>query len=206
MLKIDHAYGSLTATDSHLLRIEGAWKPAREALPGATITDGRGNTSVVKSVQRKVERAILPLTASGRIIAAGETGAPLLSATVNEPQLHLLRENAIVVPPLTALLATYLFPTFFQEVLEPLAVKVVMARTSNSYGSTQWMKMAGKVVGAAPALLKWPLALVVDVALFVVVLGWLAATNVAGALAALAAATLVVLVARRRRAKKAKIA
>ena len=90
--------------------------------------------------------------------------------------------------------------------LEPFAVKVVMARTSNSYGSTQWMKMAGKVVGAAPALLKWPLALVVDVALFVVVLGWLAATNVAGALAALAAATLVVLVARRRRAKKAKIA
>ena len=59
---------------------------------------------------------------------------------------------------------------------------------------------------SAAALLKWPLALVVDVALFVVVLGWLAATNVAGALAALAAATLVVLVARRRRAKKAKIA
>ena len=40
----------------------------------------------------------------------------------------------------------------------------------------------------------------------IVVLGWLAATNVAVALAALAAATLVVLVARRRRAKKAKIA
>ena len=70
--------------------------------------------------------------------------------------------------------------------------------------------MAGKVIGAAPALLlKWPLALVVDVVLFVVlgwlakwplalvvdvahfvVLRWLAGTNVAGALLALAPATL----------------
>ena len=122
LLVIFHQRGSLTTTPNHLLLVDGTWKPARRAVPGSVLNDGRGGDLVVKSVQNVQGAIIMPFTRAGRIVAASASGAPVVAATLNDGQRGCLLEEGACEPPLF-LLYSYLFPAAFDD-LEPLITRI----------------------------------------------------------------------------------
>ena len=76
MLTIAHADGELKLTPDHVLLVDGAFKPAREAAVGATLSSG----SRVEHVTASAGGIINPITTSGRVLAAGKIGMPVVAS------------------------------------------------------------------------------------------------------------------------------
>ena len=70
---------STTVTPSHVIMVDGAFLPAREAKVGAALSAG-----VITKVTETAGSVINPVTASGTILAAGPTGAPVLASVYGE--------------------------------------------------------------------------------------------------------------------------
>jgi len=80
LLTLEHATGSLSLTPDHVIFVDGSFLPARAASPGSTLSGG----AVVMRVSHGHGAVINPITASGKILAAGLNGTPVVAATANE--------------------------------------------------------------------------------------------------------------------------
>ena len=71
LLEVHHAEGMLSLTPYHVLLVDGAFVPAREAKPGSTLTLTDGKAAVVERVTETHGAVINPVTTSGTVVADG---------------------------------------------------------------------------------------------------------------------------------------
>jgi len=119
MVQIDHATGTLTLTPDHMLLVDGAYQPARNARPGSQLEP----SSIVMAVAATVEAIVNPLTASSTILAAGPSGAPVVASCLPEWVAGVLVDSAVFpLPFLLSPAAARLFPAsvqaFYDDFLE----------------------------------------------------------------------------------------
>ena len=116
MTTLHHANGSLTVTPDHVLRIDGAFAPARTAHVGSVLSMHGGDSVVTRVSGGATEAIINPITTSGTILAADETGAPVLASVYGEwIASYLLHSRSLY--PLPASLGSglsLLFPSLVQ--------------------------------------------------------------------------------------------
>ena len=123
MVTISHAGGgTLTLTPDHMLLIDGAFRPARDAKPGSRLEPA---SSVVTAVAATTDAIVNPLTASSTILAAGATGAPVVASCLPEWVAGVLVDSAIFpLPFVLSPVAARIFPAaaqaFYDDVLEDL--------------------------------------------------------------------------------------
>lgn len=113
MLEIHHASGTLSLTPDHVLLVDGHFVPAREAKAGATLSSG----AVIEAVSGTTSGIISPLTANGRILAAGPTGTPIIATVWGEwiAAFMLERSTASIVSGIS-----YFFPEATQAYYDAL--------------------------------------------------------------------------------------
>ena len=113
MLEIHHASGTLSLTPDHVLLVDGHFVPAREAKAGATLSSG----AVIEAVSGTTSGIISPLTANGRILAAGPTGTPIIATVWGEwiAAFMLDRSTASIVSGIS-----YFFPEATQAYYDAL--------------------------------------------------------------------------------------
>ena len=125
---------------------------------GAMLDDGTdhvGGGLRVTAVVHGHGEMIMPLTRTGRILAASASGAPVLAATLNKAQLPLLHSSGIWLPPFLTLYS-YLFPAAF-EGLEPMATRFV--------GQANVKAFLGNRAPSLPLPLKIPAIIAIDAVL-----------------------------------------
>jgi len=82
LITLHHSAGSLSLTPNHVLWIDGAYRPAREAVVGSSLSDGLVVNTIVEGDEGRI---INPITTGGTILAAGKDGGlPVLSVTGEE--------------------------------------------------------------------------------------------------------------------------
>jgi len=131
LLTLRHAAGYLALTPDHMVLVDGAFAPARTVTPGSTLSG-----EVVERVSHGFGAVINPITADGKILAAGLAGQPVVAATANE-----WAANALLSPYARFSLAFSLsaaFPQttqqYYDDYLEPIfnAAVPLLARTKAS--------------------------------------------------------------------------
>lgn len=121
MVTISHAGGgTLTLTPDHMLLIDGAFQPARNAKPGSRLEPA---SSVVTAVAATTDAIVNPLTASSTILASGATGTPVVASCLPEWVAGILVDSAVFpLPFVLSPAAARLFPAsvqaFYDDVLE----------------------------------------------------------------------------------------
>lgn len=117
MLDITHSVGTLSLTADHVLLVDGAFVPAASARAGSVLSSG----ATIESVGASTGGIISPLTASGTILAAGPTGAPVIASVFGEwaATYMLGRSTASLSRGLA-----YIFPAnaqqYYDGMIEPL--------------------------------------------------------------------------------------
>ena len=116
LVEIEHADGKLALTPDHVLAVDGAFVPARNAAPGAKL-----GASEVSRVAFTAGEVINPLTASGKILTQGG----VLASTYPEWIAEYMLSSALAPLPLSlSNLASYLFPEttqkYYDALIEPL--------------------------------------------------------------------------------------
>jgi len=116
LVEIEHANGKLALTPDHVLAVDGAFVPARNAARGSKL-----GASEVSRVVHTAGEVINPLTASGKILAQGG----VLASTYPEWIAEYMLSSALVPLPLSlSNLASYLFPettqAYYDALVEPL--------------------------------------------------------------------------------------
>jgi hypothetical protein len=116
MLKIDHTNGSLTLTPDHVLYLDGAFAPARDAKRGSTLIGDLTVTAVTATAAEVAN----PLTASGKILTQG--GA--LATAYPEWIAAYMLSSYVPLPFSVCNGITYVFPettqAFYDDLLESL--------------------------------------------------------------------------------------
>lgn len=120
MVTLEHETGSLTLTPDHVVYADGAFQPAANVGVGALLEPA----SKVTKVSNGAHGIVNPLTTSGTILAAGPTGAPVVSSALSEWIADLVLESTLYPLPYSlAAAASYLFPhsvqAFYDAQLEP---------------------------------------------------------------------------------------
>ena len=77
-----------------MLRIDGAFAPARDATPGSTLTLAGGKVATVQYVTTAHGAIINAVTTSGSILAA-VTGEPVIAATHPEWSAGFMLEKSV---------------------------------------------------------------------------------------------------------------
>ena len=107
MVTLEHESGSLTLTPDHVVYADGAFKPAGAVGVGALLEPA----SKVTKVSQTAQGIINPLTTSGTILAAGPTGAPVVSSALSEWIADLiLGSNFSPLSYSLSSIAAYFFP------------------------------------------------------------------------------------------------
>jgi len=108
------AHGALTLTPDHVLKIDGAFQAASTAKVGSVLDSGsHGRPAVVTRISEGVSGIVNPLTMSGRILAAGPAGAPVV-ASVFPAWIAPLWLDGYQLPYSLVALASFLFPQSVQ--------------------------------------------------------------------------------------------
>ena len=79
MHHIKHSAGYIELSPDHVLSVDGKLAPAREAVVGSQLEGG-----TVEAVSYSTDAVINPLTTSGRILAAGAEGLPIVATHAPE--------------------------------------------------------------------------------------------------------------------------
>jgi hypothetical protein len=115
LLELRHSAGVLALTPDHVLLVDGAFGPARDATPGSTLKLADGTKIVVERVTKGHGAVINPLTASGTIVAGGVIAS-------SHPEWTFAWAGKVPFPLFYGLAAA--FPTttqgYYDAVLEPL--------------------------------------------------------------------------------------
>ena len=107
MLTLEHETGSLTLTPDHVVYADGVFQPAGNVGVGALLEPA----SKVTKISKAAHGIINPLTTSGTILAAGPTGAPVVSSALSEWIADLVLESTVYPLPYSlASAASFLFP------------------------------------------------------------------------------------------------
>jgi len=107
MVTLVHETGSLTLTPDHVVYADGAFQPAGNVGVGALLEPA----SKVTKVSKGAHGIVNPLTTSGTILAAGPTGAPVVSSALSEWIADLVLGSTLYPLPFSlAAAASYLFP------------------------------------------------------------------------------------------------
>jgi len=141
----DAAGPVLTVTPDHVLYIDGAFAPARNAQPGSILSDGRK----VTSVHTAVRGIINPVTASGTILAAHGVGSPVLASTAGEWMADVLLSP---YPAYTlSFAAARAFPLsvqqYYDAALEPFFTTTVPALTQLKAAVPEWCLLPILIAG-----------------------------------------------------------
>uniref|UniRef100_A0A7S3AU75 Hint domain-containing protein n=2 Tax=Haptolina ericina TaxID=156174 RepID=A0A7S3AU75_9EUKA len=123
LLNLKFAGGSVALTPDHVLFADGAFVGARHVKAGSVLEP----SAVVEQVELMHGAVVNPITTNSRILAAGASGPPVVSATHPEWIAEWMLTSSFYPLPLTmSNLLSYLFPattqSFYDAVLEPLAV------------------------------------------------------------------------------------
>jgi len=117
LLELYHSAGILALTPDHVLLVDGAFAPARDAKPGSSLTLADGKETVVERVAAAHGGIINPITTSGTIVAGG-----VVAATHPEWSAAFMMAGKNPFPLLFA--ASGAFPettqAYYEAVLEPL--------------------------------------------------------------------------------------
>jgi len=115
LLELHHSAGVLALTPDHVLLVNGAFGPARDATPGSTLKLADGTKVVVARVTKAHGTVINPLTTSGTIVAGGVVAS-------SHPEWTFAWAGKAPFPLFYGLAAA--FPTtsqaYYDAVLEPL--------------------------------------------------------------------------------------
>jgi hypothetical protein len=144
LLDIHHTLGVLTVTPDHLLFAGGEYKAAHLVKPGDSIPAGEAkdakqeerivtNVTVLRVVPTS-GRVVNPVTHSGLIIVAmhgADVDAGLVATTVSDSPGH--SQLKMVQLPSFGKLASYLFPTAFQDSQLMEDALTVVADTSEQF-------------------------------------------------------------------------
>jgi len=174
MLHIKHSSGSIELTPDHVLSVNGKLAPAREAVVGSQLEGG-----IVEDVSYATDAIINPLTTSGRILAAGAEGLPIVATHAPEwLAAFMLSDAGLLLTKYslsTTLAATYpqAVQSFYNQHLE--------ARFSANHANLE------AVVQAVPAPVLFAVVAAFDAAIATAFL----ASNFGTALLAVAALALV---------------
>jgi hypothetical protein len=124
-LTLHYAAGSITASPSHQLLIDGRMRPATEATVGAYLVDGTGMPQVVTRISVTKAGIINAHTVSGTILAADVSSTTPVVASVFASDwarevLHgrLLRLNTLVDHLLPASCQEYVRETILQGLVD----------------------------------------------------------------------------------------
>ena len=111
MVTLEHETGSLTLTPDHVVYADGSFQPAGNVGVGALLEPA----SKVTKISTTTHGIINPLTTSGTILAAGPTGAPVVSSALSEWIADLVLGSTVYPLPYSLASATsYLFPRSVQ--------------------------------------------------------------------------------------------
>jgi len=118
LLEVHHSAGVLSLTPDHVLVVDGAFVPARDAKPGSALTLADGSKAAVERVAAAHGAVVNPVTSSGTIVADGvvaathpEWSAGFMMASETTP-LPLFYAAAAAFPATTQ--------AYYDAVLEPL--------------------------------------------------------------------------------------
>jgi len=116
LLNLEHTKGTLSLTPDHALFVDGKIAAAVEAVPGSKL----GDASVVRTTS-STGAVINPITASGKILAAGEGEAVLAASTPNWIAEYLLT-SYVPLPVSLSNAISFAFPestqAYYDAVLE----------------------------------------------------------------------------------------
>jgi len=159
VLTLEHEHGSLSLTPDHVLLVDGAFQPASKVSVGSYLEP----ISKVTKVTTSQQGIISPITASGRILAAGAEGEPVVATVWPEWIADLMLGSAAYPLPFSlSTAASYCFPeavqAYYNAILEPVL--------STATGSLKLAKAALPVPVAFLAMLAIDFALVGSFALW----------------------------------------
>ena len=123
LLNLKFAGGSVALTPDHVLFADGAFVGARHVKAGSVLEP----SAVVEQVELMHGAVVNPITTNSRILAAGVSGTPVVSATHPEWIAEWMLTPSFYPLPLTmSNLLSYLFPattqSFYDAILEPFFV------------------------------------------------------------------------------------
>lgn len=149
LLNIRHELGSLSLTADHVLHLNGRFVPAREAKPGDLLSDVTLGAVEVESVAASRGTIINPITADGKVLAAGGSGAPVLAATANEWLADVLLSAYPKYTLSFALAAAFprTVQAFYDALLEPFFSAAVPILTAGKAVAPTPVVAASFVVG-----------------------------------------------------------
>ena len=117
LLEVHHSAGVLSLTPDHVLLVDGAFAPARDAKPGSALALADGTAAVVERVATAHGAVVNPVTASGTIVADG-----VVAATHPEWSAGFMLASGVPLPLFYAAAAAFPATTqaYYDAVLEPL--------------------------------------------------------------------------------------
>ena len=117
LLELHPSAGVLALTPDHVLLVDGAFVPARDAKPGSALTLADGTTAVVERVAAAHGAVINPVTAGGTVLAGG-----VVAATHPEWSWAFMSASKSPLPLFYAASAAFPATTqaYYDTVLEPL--------------------------------------------------------------------------------------
>ena len=175
MLTLAHADGELSLTPDHVLLVDGAFRPAREAAVGARLSSG----SRVERVTASAGGIINPITTSGRILAAGADGMPVVASVYGEwIAAYFLDAATYPLPYSLGSALSYAFPELVQAYHDAWVEPAFMAS----------FKRLDAVQASAPSAVVGLIVVAFDVALAAGLAAYALTTNLAAAVAVAAVA------------------
>jgi len=136
MLTLHFESGKISLTPDHVVFLDGAYTAARNAKVGSLLAPGRTITAITSGI----DTVINPVTTSGKVLAADNTGLPVVAASGNEwiadvmlsryPQYTLSFALAAAYPASVQSYYNVLLNAFFDSSVSALArLKVSMPTT-----------------------------------------------------------------------------
>lgn len=132
LLTLHFAGGHVSLTAEHVLLIDGTLAPARLARKGSTLIDAHGKPVRVQRVSSAIGAIVNPLVTNGYILAAGSSGAAVISSTASSWSVELMT-SPHASRSLSALIAR-LWPTaaqhYYDSLLEPIYAELAPLLTA----------------------------------------------------------------------------
>ncbi len=105
--------GHISLTADHVLSLDGAWLPARNARAGAALVGAHGEAVRIARVSSAIGAIVNPVVTSGFILAAAADGPAVLAATASEWSFDLMTSG--YAPLSFSALITYVWPRAAQQ-------------------------------------------------------------------------------------------